>query len=680
MCGQKMQQVSNRFWPFVLAVAFIAIAVSIAYSNILNAPFVFDDYHNIRQNSNIKIDNISLRSLYEASTNNPTPRPVAYISFAINYYFGGDNVRGYHLVNLFIHAFNGVLVFLLGQMVLAKVVGNGDALNDQNSKMCYWMAVSAALVFVLHPVQTQSVTYVVQRMTSLCSLFYLSSIFVFFCGRKTSSTRNRIVLWILAFVFWLLAIGTKQIAVTLPLAILLLDWVFFQDGKHDFRNSVRRYGGFVLATLAVMCIVAFVFKGVELPKLFTRGYARREFSLTERLLTEGRVMIHYLSLMCWPAPSRLTLVYDFPTSKSFFDPILTSVSWVLILTSLVLSIVFVDKCKMLSFAVLWFFLHLAVESTVIPLELVYEHRLYLPMFGVCLAVVFYCNCWIKHASFRFALLAILVFLLGAGTYIRNQAWHSEISIWSDNISKQPTASRGFHNLAIANARHGEFAKALTRFDEAIAIEPNLQAAHVRRGQILELRGDFRGAVESYSKAIEIPAQLVRGTYVIGDALASRGKAYNKIQELSKSLEDLSRAIEYNPNQAIVYVSRASTLSKLGEAKGAVDDYEMAIELAPNLVAARNNYCWMLATHPDKDIANPRQALLHGAKACELTSWQNHSTLASFAAAFARSGNFQKAQKWQAESAKIAPKSAKDSMLNRLDLYKNGRPFIANAVK
>ena len=348
---------------------------------LLNPPFIFDDYHNIEQNSNIRIDDVSIRSICDAAVNNPTPRPIAYVSFAFNHYFGGVNVRGYHLVNLFIHGLNGVLVFLLSQLIFAKTAAN----DGRNWRVFYWMSISAALVFVLHPVQTQAVTYIVQRMTSLCTLFYLASVYAFFCGRLSSSIRNRNILWGIAFVFGVLAIGTKQMAITLPIAILLMDWVFFHSGELSLEKTVRKYGDYVVAIVVVVSVVAFLFKGTDLPKLFTRGFSRREFSLTERLMTEGRVMIHYVSLLLWPAPSRLSLVYDFSISKTIFDPITTAFSWALIITSIVLSFVFVNKCRMLCFAVLWFFLHLAVESTIIPLELVYET-------SVVFAVVWFLSC------------------------------------------------------------------------------------------------------------------------------------------------------------------------------------------------------------------------------------------------------------------------------------------------
>ena len=201
---------------FVTGLYLVGLAV---YSNTLSGPFIFDDYPNIRDNPSIRLTRIDIDGLYRAGFESVSDnRPLANISFALNYYFGDYNVFGYHLVNLLVHIANGVLVYFLVLMMAC-------AENDKSARW-RWVAFLAGAIFLVHPIQTQAVSYMVQRMTSLAVLFYLLALLLYVVGRLNPAPAKRITLWCLALLAGVCAGATKEIAVTLPLAVVLWSWYF----------------------------------------------------------------------------------------------------------------------------------------------------------------------------------------------------------------------------------------------------------------------------------------------------------------------------------------------------------------------------------------------------------------------------------------------------------------------
>ena len=318
---------TQTIWISCIFLVVAPLLVVVSYSNTLSAPFVFDDQQNIVHNPNIRMTELSLSSLTRTLSDNPTPRPIAYLSFGLNHWWSGYDVAGFRVANIFIHLLNGWLVFWLSVLIQRHLVPE-DGNNPKFSKTSgIWIGFATATLFLVHPVQTQSVTYIVQRMASLCALFYLAALILYLVGRHSPNRRTKIGSWCGCFLFWILAIGVKQLAVTLPLAILLCEWILFQRGD---RRWLIRNSKYLISIAALMLIVAFLFKGTELPKLFTRGYTKRDFTLWERLYTEGRVILHYLTLVVAPTPGRLTLIYDFPISRSLLNPVTTLFAWGLI--------------------------------------------------------------------------------------------------------------------------------------------------------------------------------------------------------------------------------------------------------------------------------------------------------------------------------------------------------------
>lgn len=360
--------------PFyhLLAIGLIAVVALAAYSNSFYVPFHFDDRPNILQNPNIQMRVFGWDGLkqFVSNTYEVSIRVFSYFTFALNYYFGGVDVFYYHLVNFIIHVAAGI--FLYWFLILTF---NLPGLKEKYGPISYKVALFTGLIFVVHPIQTQSVTYIVQRMTSMAGMFYLLSMVLYIKGRLASGNR-RYVYFGGAGLTYLLGIFSKENAAILPIFVLLYEFYFFQNltigpkGKKAFLTVAIIVGLIALAGLAVW--------GKRYYELIIEGYKIRDFTLGERVLTQFRVVLYYLTLLAYPHPSRLNLDYDFPVSKTIFDPPTTLVSILIIAGLIGYSIWTAQKRPVLSFCILWYFGNLVIESSIFPLEMVYEHRLYLP--------------------------------------------------------------------------------------------------------------------------------------------------------------------------------------------------------------------------------------------------------------------------------------------------------------
>jgi hypothetical protein len=359
----------------LIAIGLIAGVALAAYSNTFYVPFHFDDRPNILQNPNIQIRVLGWDRLMDfiANTYEVSIRVFSYFTFALNFYFGGFNVFYYHLVNFIIHVAAGI--FLYWFLILTF---NLPGLKEKYGLISYKVALFTSLIFIAHPIQTQSVTYIVQRMTSMAGMFYLLSMVLYVKGRLSSGNRQYVYFgW--AGLTYLLGIFSKENAAILPLFILLYEFYFFQN------LTISPKGKKVLMTVAfivgLIAIIGLTVWGKRYYELIIEGYKIRDFTLGERVMTQFRVVLYYLTLLAYPHPSRLNLDYDFSVSKAIFDPPTTLISILMIAGVIGYSIWTAKKRPVLSFCILWYFGNLVIESSIFPLEMVYEHRLYLPSVG-----------------------------------------------------------------------------------------------------------------------------------------------------------------------------------------------------------------------------------------------------------------------------------------------------------
>lgn len=362
-------------WRHLIAIGLIAGVAFLVYSNTFSVPFQFDDRPNITQNPNIQIkvltwDRIEklIRYTYKESI-----RIFSYFTLALNYYFGGLNVFGYHLVNFLIHVFAGI--FLYGFLMLTF---NLPSLKDRYGAISYKTALFTSLIFIAHPIQTQSVTYIVQRMASLGGMFYLLTFALYIQGRLAGG-RGRFLYFGGAALSYLLGVFSKENVAILPLFITLYEFYFFQN--LDLSPKGKRILLILIGALCVLGAFGLLLWGKRYFDVIIEGYQYRTFTMSERVLTQFRVVLYYLSLLIFPLPSRLNLDYDFPLSRAVLDPPSTLISILVVLGLIGYALWTAKKRPVLSFSILWYFGNLAIESSIFPLEMVFEHRLYLPSIG-----------------------------------------------------------------------------------------------------------------------------------------------------------------------------------------------------------------------------------------------------------------------------------------------------------
>ncbi len=365
----------SLLYHHLIAIALIAGVAFLAYSNTFSVPFHFDDRPNILQNPNVQIKALTWDRI-EALVHNTykeTIRIFSYFTLALNYYFGEFNVFGYHLVNLAIHVLAGI--FLYAFLLLTF---NLPSLKEKYGSISYKTAVFVSLIFISHPVQTQAVTYIVQRMASMAGMFYLLTLVLYAKGRLAGG-KARYAYLSGAVLTYLVGVFTKENVAILPFFAAIYEFYFFQ--RFDLSRRGKKILLSLLLGVLVLAAFGFLLWGQRYIDLTIDGYRERNFTMSERVLTQFRVVLYYLTLLIYPHPSRLNLDYDFPLSKTILDPPTTLISIFIVLGLVGYSFWAARKRPIVSFCILWYFGNLIIESSIFPLEMVFEHRLYLPSVG-----------------------------------------------------------------------------------------------------------------------------------------------------------------------------------------------------------------------------------------------------------------------------------------------------------
>jgi hypothetical protein len=360
----------------LIALGLIAGVAFVAYANTFSVPFVFDDLSNIIHNPNVQIKVFTWDHIERLLHHSPRANRVQFFSYftlALNYYFGEWNVFGYHLVNLFIHVFSGIFLYWFLMLTFHL-----PSLKEKYRPISYKVALFTSLVFISHPIQTQSVTYIVQRMTSMAGMFYLLTLVLYIKARLTEG-KSRFFYFGGAVLTFLLGVFSKEVVVILPFFVALYEFFFFQN--LDLGPRGKKILLILIAALLLLGELGFALWGHRCINFIVEGYQRETFTMGERVLTQFRVVIYYLTLLVYPHPSRLNLDHDFSISKSILDPPTTLISIALIFGLMGYSFWVAKRRPLLSFCILWYFGNLVIESSILPIEMVYEHRLYLPSIG-----------------------------------------------------------------------------------------------------------------------------------------------------------------------------------------------------------------------------------------------------------------------------------------------------------
>jgi tetratricopeptide (TPR) repeat protein len=591
----------------ILLLSLLAVVVILIYADTLTTPFIFDDLVNIHDNPHIRVPALSLKNLAWAGFNSPIgSRPVANISFALNYYFNGYNLVGYHVVNILIHTACGIFLYFL-----AKATLQTPALRSRYEKFG-WIPFLTVFIWLVHPLQTQSVTYIVQRMNSMAAMFYVLSMLFYVKFRMSTAPRARWALMAGCVTTAVLAFGTKEISATLPLFVILYEWYFFQELSVQWikRNFFILGGVFLLFT-----VIALVYLDFDPVARILRGYRVRDFTPMQRVLTEFRVVVFYISLLLWPNPSRLNLDHDFALSYSLLNPATTLISITTIMALITFACLIARKEPLLSFGIIWFFGNLIIESSIIGLELVFEHRNYLPTMFVILAIVSLAFRYLKHVLPAAIALSLVGALFCGWTFERNKVWADEITLYRDSAAKSPAKARSHNNLGAALSRQDRVKEAIEKFQTALKINPQFSDAHYNLGYALVRTENLDEGILHFREAVRVEPKRVKYLNNLGAALILKGDyseavdhfktalktnpsdadvhnniglAYKKRGQPDAAMQHFSRAVVLDPRQADALINRGAMQMDQGQLEAAGKDFARALEIRPGCVKARLN--------------------------------------------------------------------------------------------
>ena len=540
----------------------VLLAGGLCYANSVAGVFLFDDQPRIVSNHVIRQGWEIGKTLFHVE------RPLVVLSFALNYQVSGLQVWSYHAVNIAIHLMAALVLFGIVRRTLSR-----GTLQTRYAGKAPWLAAIVALLWIVHPLQTESVTYICQRAESLMGLCFLLTLYGVQRGADAPQASWR---WYgSALVACALGVASKAAMVMAPLVVLLYDRIFLSS---SFKVIFRQRGLLYLALMAAWLEAAYLIVNSD-DSIRTVGEATGITPLTY-LLTQLDVIPHYLRLSMWPSP----LVLDYEWAA------VTTVGQILVPGTIVIGLLLMTLWAlrdhpMLGFLGAWFFLTLAPTSSIIPIrDIAFEHRMYLPLAAVVVCVVIGIDHVLSRTSvagglrraIAMALVAMATAALGMTTVYRNQAYASETRMWSDVIAYRPHNVRAHLNLGEALrksgrlteamaaylkalqlnpaypqawdaygallAEQGQYAEALTAISRAIALNPRLAIAHLNRGAVLMAQGHVEEALAACTHALQLKPAYAEAYGCVGVALAKQGR-------VAEGIEALFQAHRLNPADA-----------------------------------------------------------------------------------------------------------------------------------
>lgn len=446
----------------------------------VSGPWVFDDLTNIVVNDYLKISSLSFKNLKQAAyslQSGPLQRPIPMLSFALNYYFTGsfNDTTAYKLTNIFIHSLNTLLVFWLASLIILRYRQVKPTTQKISATPAVWLALLLALMWATNPMGLTSILYVVQRMASLSATFVLMGIIGYFIGRLRISQGRKSGLPIILLsipVFGTLGMLSKENAALLPVFILAIEITLF-TGEWPWKRlaelpaSWRRILWVAVTISGLVAIAIAVYVNIG-------PFSARPFSLYERVLTESRVLLFYILQILLPRLHRFGLQHDdIEISQSLLEPWTTLPSVIGIVILLALALITRKREPLISLGILWFFTGHLIESTIIPLEMVHEHRNYLAMFGPLLVIVGLIDSLIRNTGKRSLLvIPIMLFIAYGGvSLLRASQWSSPDNFYRSEAAHHPKSPRAQAGLGTLLSRQGDYVGGIAAFRHADRLDP-----------------------------------------------------------------------------------------------------------------------------------------------------------------------------------------------------------------
>ena len=622
----------------IFHVLFIIVLCLISYANTFDASFHFDDESSIIKNHFVRnpgkfIDHLESEGVKGFFiTPKIGQRYVSELTFAFNYWLHGLDVTGYHIFNTLVHIINALLLYWLVLLTFRtpyflgrKTSGDSTAGLRDN-----YIAFFSALLFAVHPIQTQAVTYIVQRYASLAATFCLFSIVMYvkagiinikgvFGDLETGRKIKFVFYYLMAVISAAISMKTKETAFTLPVVIAMYELMFFKG------RVVRRIL-FLVPLLLTMLIIPLSVMEIDKPVGEIIGDTERaavaasdpvqqgadisaggiladteratrvlsDVSRIDYLLTQFRVITTYIRLMFLPVNQIID--YDYPVYHSFFNAgVFLSFIFLLAVAGTGAYLFYRHRnsasyAMLISFGIFWFFITLSVESSVIPIvDLIYEHRMYMPSAG--LLISFSAFLFMAVEKFRQRMpdaerqviiaLLLIAAVLTAATYMRNNVWKDELALWSDAAEKSPGKPRVHNNLGNVYSSLGRFEEAEKEFKLAMGSGPRSEKMYFNMGIVYASRGLLDKAIEQYRIALKMKPDYPA-------PYNNLGSIYNDMGLTDKAIENYMSAIKYG----YYYAEPHYNLGRIYEEKGlygkAMAQYRLALKRDENYALAYIN--------------------------------------------------------------------------------------------
>lgn len=566
---------SNR--PSWLIPAILCALTLLAYSNSFRVPFIFDDLESIPANTAIQnpsgIGDILFPKLKGGTT--IAGRPVISLTLALNYAISGTNVWSYHVFNLAVHMATGLLLFGLARRTLPSRSRQITPAGQTTAYSPTLIAASIAALWLLHPIQTESVTYIIQRAETLVSFFYLLTLYCFARATTGERPQTRSAVWLAAsFTACLLGMASKEVMVSAPLAVFLYDRTFVAG---TFREAWRLRWRYYLSLLATWAVLALLIQhtGSRGGTVTFEGGVKGVWFY---LLTQCKAIVLYLKLCLWPANQ----VFDYGVVivRSLAD---VWIQTVLLLTLFGLSIYALVRKPAAGFLGFCFFAILAPSSSVVPIitQTIAEHRMYL---ALAIVITFFVLALAKFAKQYTPLVCgVLALAAGCATFARNHDYRSTLSIWLDSLENYPENARAQNNYGrTLMDENNDIDGAIAHYKQAIRIDPRYAQAYYNLGAAGSKKGLYTEAIICYREALAIEEDYPEAHNNLGNALC-------QLNQFDEAAKHLLRAIELKPDFAEPYNNYGNIVQQNARPEQAIEYFKKALLLNPKYAEAHSNW-------------------------------------------------------------------------------------------
>ena len=582
----------NHTRAVFLAGGVIALAGLIAYGNSFSAPFVFDSATIIAYNPTIHHLGTAWRPPHDGST--VDGRPLLNLSLAVNYAISGTQVWSYHALNLLIHVLAGLTLFGVARRTLRwsalppMRLSTGDAAQRIEGKALHPLiiAFAVALLWTLHPLQTDAVTYVIQRAESMMGLFYLLTLYCFIRGAEEGNNRQQSAfarrsratadseagggMWFwFSVVCCLLGMATKEVMVSAPVIVFLYDRTFLSG---SFRKAWQRHKRAHLRLAATWILLTCL----EIGTTSRHGTAGFGVNLhwPAYVATQIYAVAHYLRLTFWPR----SLAFDYGTAL-VTQPARVIPAAIVVALLLAGTLVALVRRPALGFLGAWFFAILAPTCLVpVATQTIAEHRMYLPLAALMALAVVGIARWAGRASLPIFLAAAAG--LGAATIHRNQTYLSEVALWTNNVAVMPGNARAHNNLGKALYLMGDAPEAAEQYTQALRLQPDDNPeVQYNLGLCFLQEGRWPEAISRFSEALHLAPENADAHLSLGNAFAQSGR-------LQEAMEQYRTALQINPDFADAHYNLGNIWLMMGRKPEAIAEYEAALRINPDFADAR----------------------------------------------------------------------------------------------